>query len=192
MYFSSAWDPDHPDYQRFPLCRHLRTYTVELEPGDVLFIDEIHRLSPFVEEILYPAMEDFELDLVIGEGPAARSVRLTLPRFTLVAATTRTGLLTAPLRDRFGIVHRLEFYPAADLTTIVHRSAQILDLRGIPKEIVQIMLGIVILSVVVAYAVVGRVIQRTEVAAASAATGGASATTAVAAGDTIFEKGGES
>lgn len=107
----------------------LAAMLTNLQPGDVLFIDEIHRLSPAVEEILYPAMEDFELDLVIGEGPAARSVRLSLPRFTLVAATTRTGLLTAPLRDRFGIVHRLEFYPPEDLATIIHRSARILDIE---------------------------------------------------------------
>jgi len=100
-----------------------------IERGDVLFIDEIHRLNPAVEEILYPAMEDFELDLVIGQGPAARSVRLTLPRFTLVGATTRTGLLTAPLRDRFGIVHRLEFYPPEDLATVVRRSAGILGIE---------------------------------------------------------------
>jgi len=100
-----------------------------LEAGDVLFIDEIHRLGPAVEEILYPAMEDFELDLVIGQGPAARSVRLTLPRFTLVAATTRTALITAPLRDRFGIVHRLDFYPPEDLDAIVRRSARILELE---------------------------------------------------------------
>jgi len=93
----------------------LAAMLTNLQAGDVLFIDEIHRLPPAVEEILYPAMEDFELDLVIGQGPAARSVRLTLPRFTLIGATTRTGLLTAPLRDRFGIVHRLEFYPADDL-----------------------------------------------------------------------------
>jgi len=106
----------------------LAALLTNLGVGDVLFIDEIHRLSPAVEEILYPAMEDFELDLVIGEGPAARSVRLTIPRFTLVAATTRTGLLTAPLRDRFGIVNRLEFYPAEHLATIVHRSARILDI----------------------------------------------------------------
>jgi Holliday junction DNA helicase RuvB len=99
-----------------------------LDTGDVLFIDEIHRLSPAVEEILYPAMEDFELDLVIGQGPAARSVRLSLPRFTLVGATTRAGLLTAPLRDRFGIVHRLEFYPPRELQTIVERSARILSI----------------------------------------------------------------
>lgn len=104
----------------------LAAMLTNLDAGDVLFIDEIHRLAPAVEEILYPAMEDFELDIVIGQGPAARSVRLTLPRFTLVAATTRTGLLTAPLRDRFGIVHRLDFYPAAELETIVHRSARIL------------------------------------------------------------------
>ncbi len=99
-----------------------------LQEGDVLFLDEIHRLSPAVEEILYPAMEEFELDLVIGEGPAARSVRLTLPPFTLVAATTRTGLLTAPLRDRFGIVSRLEFYGRDDLASITRRSARILDI----------------------------------------------------------------
>jgi Holliday junction DNA helicase RuvB len=105
-----------------------------LEPGDVLFIDEIHRLSPFVEEILYPAMEDYQLDIMIGEGPAARSIKLDLPPFTLVGATTRAGLLTSPLRDRFGIVQRLEFYEVADLAHIVARSAQILkigiDARG--------------------------------------------------------------
>ena len=97
-----------------------------LEPGDVLFIDEIHRLSPFVEEILYPAMEDYQLDIMIGEGPAARSIKLDLPPFTLVGATTRAGLLTSPLRDRFGIVQRLEFYEAADLALIIERSAAIL------------------------------------------------------------------
>lgn len=97
-----------------------------LEPGDVLFIDEIHRLSPFVEEVLYPAMEDYQLDIMIGEGPAARSIKLDLPPFTLVGATTRAGLLTSPLRDRFGIVQRLEFYNVADLATIVSRSAKIL------------------------------------------------------------------
>ncbi len=107
----------------------LAAILTNLQEGDVLFLDEIHRLSPAVEEILYPAMEDFELDLVIGEGPAARSVRLTLPPFTLVGATTRTGLLTAPLRDRFGIVSRLEFYGRDDLTTIVRRSARILDIQ---------------------------------------------------------------
>ena len=105
-----------------------------LEPGDVLFIDEIHRLSPLVEEILYPAMEDYQLDIMIGEGPAARSIKLDLPPFTLVGATTRAGLLTSPLRDRFGIVQRLEFYEVADLAHIVERSAHILgigiDTRG--------------------------------------------------------------
>ena len=106
----------------------LAAMLTNLQPGDVLFIDEIHRLPAAVEEILYPAMEDFELDLMIGQGPAARSVRLTLPRFTLVGATTRTGLLTAPLRDRFGIVHRLEFYPGEDLAVIVARSAGILEI----------------------------------------------------------------
>ena len=99
-----------------------------LEPGDVLFIDEIHRLSPVVEEILYPAMEDFQLDIMIGEGPAARSIKLDLPPFTLVGATTRAGLLTSPLRDRFGIVQRLEFYEVPDLTHIVGRSARILGI----------------------------------------------------------------
>ncbi|NQX89414.1 MAG: Holliday junction branch migration DNA helicase RuvB [Halioglobus sp.] len=103
-----------------------------LEPGDVLFIDEIHRLSPYVEEILYPAMEDYQLDIMIGEGPAARSIKLELPPFTLVGATTRAGLLTSPLRDRFGIVQRLEFYDVADLAYIVERSAQILDI-GVDK-----------------------------------------------------------
>jgi Holliday junction DNA helicase RuvB len=107
----------------------LAAMLTNLQAGDVLFIDEIHRLPAAVEEILYPAMEDFELDLVIGQGPAARSVRLTLPRFTLVGATTRTGLLTAPLRDRFGIVHRLEFYPGEDLAVIVGRSAGILEIE---------------------------------------------------------------
>jgi Holliday junction DNA helicase RuvB len=94
-----------------------------LEPGDVLFLDEIHRLHPAVEEILYPAMEDFHLDVVIGQGPGARSIRLDLPRFTLVGATTRAGLLTAPLRDRFGYVARLDYYPPTDLVTILARSA---------------------------------------------------------------------
>lgn len=97
-----------------------------LEAGDVLFIDEIHRLSPVVEEILYPAMEDFQLDIMIGEGPAARSIKLELPQFTLVGATTRAGLLTSPLRDRFGIVQRLEFYNIDDLTSIVMRSAKLM------------------------------------------------------------------
>ena len=99
-----------------------------LEPGDVLFIDEIHRLSPFVEEVLYPAMEDYQLDIMIGEGPAARSIKLDLPPFTLVGATTRAGLLTSPLRDRFGIVQRLEFYDAVELAEIVRRSARILEI----------------------------------------------------------------
>ncbi len=96
-----------------------------LQPRDVLFIDEIHRLSPVVEEVLYPAMEDYQLDIMIGEGPAARSIKLTLPPFTLVGATTRAGLLTSPLRDRFGIVQRLEFYSTADLAAIVTRSASL-------------------------------------------------------------------
>lgn len=97
-----------------------------LEARDVLFIDEIHRLSPIVEEVLYPAMEDYQLDIMIGEGPAARSIKLDLPPFTLIGATTRAGLLTSPLRDRFGIVQRLEFYEVAELTQIVQRSATIL------------------------------------------------------------------
>ncbi|MGV6817317.1 MAG: Holliday junction branch migration DNA helicase RuvB [Thiotrichales bacterium] len=104
----------------------LAAILTNLEEGDVLFVDEIHRLSPVVEEILYPALEDYQLDIVIGEGPAARSIKLDLPRFTLVGATTRAGLLTSPLRDRFGIVQRLEFYREQDLTYIVRRSAQIL------------------------------------------------------------------
>src|SRR5579885_195947 len=97
-----------------------------LQAGDVLFIDEIHRLSPVDEEVLYPAMEDYQVDIMIGEGPAARSIRLDLPPFTLVGATTRAGALTGPLRDRFGIVQRLEFYSVADLAAIVRRSAAIL------------------------------------------------------------------
>jgi len=100
-----------------------------LEPGDVLFIDEIHRLSPVVEEVLYPAMEDYQLDIMIGEGPAARSIKLELPPFTLVGATTRAGLLTSPLRDRFGIVQRLEFYSVGDLTHIVTRSASLMGIE---------------------------------------------------------------
>lgn len=104
----------------------LAALLTNLEPHDVLFIDEIHRLSPMVEEILYPAMEDFQLDIMIGEGPAARSIKLDLPPFTLVGATTRAGLLTSPLRDRFGIVQRLEFYNTDDLAHIVQRSATIL------------------------------------------------------------------
>jgi len=105
----------------------LAAMLTNLEPYDVLFVDEIHRLSPAVEEILYPAMEDYMLDILIGEGPAARSVKLNLPPFTLVGATTRAGALTSPLRDRFGIVQRLEFYSAAELTRIVSRSATILN-----------------------------------------------------------------
>ncbi len=99
-----------------------------LEPRDVLFVDEIHRLSPVIEEVLYPAMEDFQLDIMIGEGPAARSIKLDLPPFTLVGATTRAGLLTSPLRDRFGIVQRLEFYSVDELVHIVERSASIFDI----------------------------------------------------------------
>ncbi|ANB91847.1 ATP-dependent DNA helicase RuvB [Moraxella ovis] len=106
----------------------LAAMLTNLEEGDVLFIDEIHRLSPVIEEILYPAMEDYQLDIMIGEGPAARSIKLDLPPFTLVAATTRAGLLTAPLRDRFGIVQRLEFYNVADLTTIVDRAARLMGI----------------------------------------------------------------
>jgi Holliday junction DNA helicase RuvB len=109
----------------------LAALLTNLEPHDVLFIDEIHRLSPMVEEILYPAMEDFQLDIMIGEGPAARSIKLDLPPFTLVGATTRAGLLTSPLRDRFGIVQRLEFYNVDDLAYIVNRAASIL---GVPME----------------------------------------------------------
>ncbi|MCO7613134.1 Holliday junction branch migration DNA helicase RuvB [Pseudomonas chlororaphis] len=111
----------------------LAALLTNLEPHDVLFIDEIHRLSPIVEEVLYPAMEDFQLDIMIGEGPAARSIKLDLPPFTLVGATTRAGMLTNPLRDRFGIVQRLEFYSTADLATIVSRSANILGLPLDPE-----------------------------------------------------------
>jgi len=106
----------------------LAAILTNLEPNDVLFVDEIHRLSPVVEEVLYPALEDFQLDIMIGEGPAARSIKLDLPPFTLVGATTRAGLLTSPLRDRFGIVQRLEFYSTEELEAIVNRSAGILDL----------------------------------------------------------------
>ena len=105
----------------------LAALLTNLEEGDVLFIDEIHRLSPVVEEILYPALEDYQLDIVIGEGPAARSIKLDLPPFTLVGATTRAGLLTSPLRDRFGIVQRLEFYSIDDLAKIVSRAGDILN-----------------------------------------------------------------
>lgn len=111
----------------------LAAMLTNLEPGDVLFVDEIHRLSPVVEEILYPAMEDFQLDIMIGDGPAARSLKLDLPRFTLVGATTRAGLLTSPLRDRFGIVQRLEFYTVEELTQIVAGSASKLNL-GVSSE----------------------------------------------------------
>ena len=106
----------------------LAALLTNLQPHDVLFVDEIHRLSPVVEEILYPAMEDYQIDIMIGEGPAARSIKLDLPPFTLIGATTRAGLLTAPLRDRFGIVQRLEFYSPEELTRIVRRSAQILGI----------------------------------------------------------------
>lgn len=109
----------------------LAAILTNLEQGDVLFVDEIHRLSPVVEEILYPAMEDYQLDIMIGEGPAARSIKIDLPPFTLVGATTRAGLLTAPLRDRFGIVQRLEFYSVEDLAAIVQRSC---DILGLPVE----------------------------------------------------------
>ena len=107
----------------------LAAIMTNLEPGDVLFIDEIHRLSPVVEEMLYPAMEDYQLDIMIGEGPSARSIKLDLPPFTLVGATTRAGLLTSPLRDRFGIVQRLEFYSVEDLSHIVARSAKLMGIR---------------------------------------------------------------
>ncbi len=107
----------------------LAAMLTNLEPNDVLFIDEIHRLSPVIEEILYPAMEDYQLDIMIGDGPAARSIKLDLPPFTLVGATTRAGLLTSPLRDRFGIVQRLEFYNIPDLTYIIKRSANLLDIE---------------------------------------------------------------
>jgi len=107
----------------------LAAILTNLEENDVLFVDEIHRLSPVVEEVLYPAMEDFQLDIVIGEGPSARSIKLDLPPFTLVGATTRAGLLTSPLRDRFGIVQRLEFYTHEELSSIVSRSAEILNVE---------------------------------------------------------------
>ncbi len=111
----------------------LAAILTNLEEGDVLFVDEIHRLSPVVEEILYPALEDYQLDIMIGEGPAARSIKLDLPRFTLVGATTRAGLLTSPLRDRFGIVQRLEFYSQQDLAQIATRSAKILNVSLDPE-----------------------------------------------------------
>ena len=109
----------------------LAALLTNLQPNEILFVDEIHRLSPVVEEILYPALEDFQLDIVIGEGPGARSIKIDLPPFTLVGATTRAGLLTSPLRDRFGIVQRLEFYGREDLQRIVERSARIL---GVPTD----------------------------------------------------------
>lgn len=107
----------------------LAAMLTNIEEGDVLFIDEIHRLSPQVEEILYPAMEDFQLDLIIGQGPAARSIKMDIPRFTLVGATTRAGLLTNPLRDRFGVIERLEFYSHPELTLIAERSARLLNIQ---------------------------------------------------------------
>jgi len=109
-----------------------------LAAGEVLFIDEIHRMSPAVEEILYPALEDYQVDIVIGQGPSARTVKMRLERFTLIGATTRTGLLTSPLRSRFGITHRLEFYTAPDLEEIVRRSARILDVPIEPGAVAEI------------------------------------------------------
>ena len=116
----------------------LAALLTNLQPHDVLFVDEIHRLSPVIEEVLYPAMEDFQIDIMIGEGPAARSIKLDLPPFTLIGATTRAGLLTAPLRDRFGIVQRLEFYSPEELTRIVRRSAQILGIDCEPDGAAEI------------------------------------------------------
>ena len=116
----------------------LAALLTNLEPNDVLFVDEIHRLSSVVEEVLYPAMEDFHLDIMIGEGPGARSIQLELPPFTLVGATTRAGLLTSPLRDRFGIVQRLEFYNADELAQIITRTASILDLPADEAGVLQI------------------------------------------------------
>jgi Holliday junction DNA helicase RuvB len=116
----------------------LAALLTNLEPHDVLFVDEIHRLSPVVEEVLYPALEDYQLDIMIGEGPAARSIKLDLPPFTLVGATTRAGLLTSPLRDRFGIVQRLEFYSPDELASIVKRSAGILGVNIEPQGVTQI------------------------------------------------------
>ena len=116
----------------------LAALLTNLQPHDVLFIDEIHRLQPAIEEVLYPAMEDYQIDIMIGEGPAARSIKLDLPPFTLIGATTRAGLLTAPLRDRFGIVQRLEFYSPEELTKIVRRSAQILGIACDPDGAAEI------------------------------------------------------
>jgi Holliday junction DNA helicase RuvB len=116
----------------------LAALLTNLQPHDVLFVDEIHRLQPVVEEVLYPAMEDYQIDIMIGEGPAARSIKLDLPPFTLIGATTRAGLLTAPLRDRFGIVQRLEFYSPEELTRIVRRSANILGIACDPDGAAEI------------------------------------------------------
>jgi Holliday junction DNA helicase RuvB len=116
----------------------LAAILTNLEEGDVLFIDEIHRMNRMVEEVLYPALEDFSLDIVVGKGPAARSIRLDLPRFTLIGATTRTGLLTGPLRDRFGIAYRLQYYTPEELSTIVIRSAGILDVLIKPEGALEI------------------------------------------------------
>ena len=116
----------------------LAALLTNLDSGDVLFVDEIHRLSPVVEEILYPAMEDFQIDILIGEGPAARSLKLDVPRFTLVGATTRAGLLTSPLRDRFGIVQRLDFYTVDELSEIISRSAAKLGLSIVPDGALEI------------------------------------------------------
>ena len=116
----------------------LAALLTNLQPNDVLFVDEIHRLSPVVEEVLYPALEDFQIDIMIGEGPAARSIKLDLPPFTLIGATTRAGLLTAPLRDRFGIVQRLEFYTSEELTAIVRRAARILQVSCDPAGAAEI------------------------------------------------------
>lgn len=116
----------------------LAAVLTNLEEGDVLFIDEIHRLSPVVEEILYPAMEDYQLDIMIGQGPSARTIKLDIPRFTLVGATTRAGLLSSPLRDRFGVISRLEFYSTEELTTIVRRSASILNIDIVTDGAVEI------------------------------------------------------
>jgi Holliday junction DNA helicase RuvB len=116
----------------------LAAIVTNIEPGGVLFIDEIHRLNPAVEEILYPAMEDFKLDLVIGQGPSAQTVQIDLPRFTLIGATTRAGLLTGPLRDRFGVVARLRYYPPADLVQILQRSARILGIATDPEGALEI------------------------------------------------------
>jgi Holliday junction DNA helicase RuvB len=113
----------------------LAAILTNLEPGEVLFVDEIHRLSPVIEEILYPAMEEFKLDLVIGQGPSARTVKIDLPRFTLVGATTRAGLLTSPLRDRFGYIARLDYYPPGDIVRILERSGRILGIRIRPEAL---------------------------------------------------------